>query len=49
MLRPCRRKPPYREHSTILRLLSASKNKDEQTLSHAGEQPVGFCGKIDGS
>jgi len=49
MLRPYRRKPLYREDSVILRLLSASKNRSEQTFPHAGKQPVGFCGKIEGS
>jgi hypothetical protein len=49
MLRYYRRKAPYREDSVILRLLGASNNLSEQTFPHACKQPVGFCGKMDGS
>ena len=49
MLRPYRREPAYREDFVILRLLSASKSMSEQTFLPAGKQPVGICGKIEGS
>jgi hypothetical protein len=49
MLRFYGRKPPPREDSANLGLLSASKNMPEQAFPGAGKQAVGFCGKIERS